>query len=129
MACEVICCDIGEIIDTLVESSDGAIIEQLFSLLQLEAPLDSRLAGYFEKVVGLLLQRKTLQMITFINKKGTDLFALFTKHIDSFSILELIKRKRRSRSKAAMAEYARLKRLKAEESNQNLDGNIQQRVY
>ena len=40
-----------------------------------------------------------------------------------------IKQKRRSRSKAAMAEYARLKRLKAEESNQNLDGNIQQRVY
>ena len=45
MACEVICCDIGEIIDTLVESSDGAIIEQLFSLLQLEAPLDSRAMG------------------------------------------------------------------------------------
>jgi serine/threonine-protein phosphatase 6 regulatory subunit 3 len=92
MACEVICCDISEIIDTLVEANDGALIDQLFSLLKLDAPLDARLAGYFEKVVALLLQRKTLQMITYINKGGTDLFALFVKHIDSFSILELVRR-------------------------------------
>jgi serine/threonine-protein phosphatase 6 regulatory subunit 3 len=92
MACEVICCDISEIIDTVTEANNGAMMDQLFSLLQLDAPLDARLAGYFEKVVALLLQRKTLQMITYINKGGMDLFALFVKHIDSFSILELVRR-------------------------------------
>ena len=50
MACEVICCDIGEIIDTLVESSDGAIIEQLFSLLQLEEKLVGRIKSLEAKL-------------------------------------------------------------------------------
>ena len=50
MSCEVLCCDIMCITETLSTSSNGSIVEDLFRLLDQPAPLDSRLAGYFEKV-------------------------------------------------------------------------------
>jgi hypothetical protein len=112
MSCEVLCCDISDILDTLVEASDGQLLEKLFSLLSVDPPLDCRLAGYFEKVcaielrfelsntyarscfkvVGLLLRRKTLNVITYINKQGMPLFALFARHLGSYSMMELVKR-------------------------------------
>lgn len=53
MSCEVICCDIMSITETLAGASEGKIVENLFEFLYQPDPLDSRLAGYFEKV-GLL---------------------------------------------------------------------------
>ena len=50
MSCEVLCCDISDILDTLCEADDGKLLDKLFSLLQVDPPLDCRLAGYFEKV-------------------------------------------------------------------------------
>lgn len=50
MACEVICCDIMSITETLATGSDGKIVEALFEFLYAPGDLDPRLAGYFEKV-------------------------------------------------------------------------------
>lgn len=50
MSCEVICCDIMSITETLASASDGKIVETMFEFLYQSEPLDSRLAGYFEKV-------------------------------------------------------------------------------
>ncbi len=50
MACEVICCDIMSITDTLACSADGKIVETMFEFLYQSESLDPRLAGYFEKV-------------------------------------------------------------------------------
>ena len=50
MSCEVICCDIMSITETLATAADGTIVELLFEFLYQATPLDPRLAGYFEKV-------------------------------------------------------------------------------
>lgn len=53
MACEVICCDIMSITETLATASEGKVAEALFEFLYQPGDVDPRLAGYFEKV-GLL---------------------------------------------------------------------------
>ena len=42
--------------------------------------------------MGLLLQRKTLDVVNYINQEGIELFKLFARHLDSYSIMELVKR-------------------------------------
>jgi serine/threonine-protein phosphatase 6 regulatory subunit 3 len=50
MSCEVICCDIASITDTLATGAEGKIAEALFDFLTQTITLDPRLSGYFEKV-------------------------------------------------------------------------------
>ena len=51
MACEVLCCDVSEIIDTLAVGSHcgRGHLAALLSIADTEEPVESRLAGYFEK--------------------------------------------------------------------------------
>ena len=93
MACEVICCDISSITETLVTASEGNIVETLFEFLyEPEGVLDPRLAGYFEKIVTMLMVRKPHEMTTLLNKNSDKLLAGFARHAASFSISELLKR-------------------------------------
>ncbi|KDO32491.1 hypothetical protein SPRG_02968 [Saprolegnia parasitica CBS 223.65] len=92
MSCEVLCCDIMCITETLSTAADGAIVEDLFKLLQHPSPLDSRLAGYFEKVISLLMIRKPQEMTTLMNKNADWLLQGFMAHTLSFSIAEMFKR-------------------------------------
>ncbi|OQS07292.1 serine/threonine-protein phosphatase 6 regulatory subunit [Thraustotheca clavata] len=92
MSCEVICCDIMCITETLSTAKDGAIVEELFKLLQQPSPLDSRLAGYFEKIMSLLMIRKPQEMTTLMNKNSDVLLKGFMSHMLSFSIAEMFKR-------------------------------------
>ncbi|KUF93473.1 hypothetical protein AM588_10011257 [Phytophthora nicotianae] len=62
MSCEVICCDITSITETLVTASEGKIVETLFEFLYQTQPLDPRLAGYFEKIVTMLMYCATDEM-------------------------------------------------------------------
>lgn len=50
MACEVVCCDIMSITETIATASEGKLVEALFEFLYAPGDLDPRLAGYFEKV-------------------------------------------------------------------------------
>ncbi|OQR98189.1 serine/threonine-protein phosphatase 6 regulatory subunit [Achlya hypogyna] len=106
MSCEVLCCDIMCITETLSTAKDGAITEDLFKLLEKPSPLDSRLAGYFEKVfplvdsrnssstqvMSLLMIRKPQEMTTLLNKNSDALLQGFMLHTLSFSIAEMFKR-------------------------------------
>ncbi|GMF14250.1 unnamed protein product [Phytophthora lilii] len=92
MACEVICCDISSITETLVSASDGKVVETLFQFLYQLQPLDPRLAGYFEKIVTMLMVRKPLEMTALLNKNSEQLLAGFARHAASFSVAELLKR-------------------------------------
>ncbi|GMF24108.1 unnamed protein product [Phytophthora fragariaefolia] len=92
MACEVICCDITSITETLVCSSDGAIVETLLGFLAQPGPLDPRLAGYFEKIVTMLMVRKPQEMTATLNKHAAPLLRGFARHAASFSVAELLKR-------------------------------------
>ncbi|RLN81954.1 hypothetical protein BBJ28_00009433 [Nothophytophthora sp. Chile5] len=92
MSCEVICCDIMGITETLVSGSDGKVVEMLFEFLYQTTPLDPRLAGYFEKIMTMLMVRKPQEMTALMNKNSEPLLAGFTRHAASFSIAELLKR-------------------------------------
>ncbi|KAG6973982.1 hypothetical protein JG688_00003262 [Phytophthora aleatoria] len=92
MSCEVICCDITSITETLVIASEGKIVETLFEFLYQTQPLDPRLAGYFEKIVTMLMVRKPQEMTALLNKNSEQLLAGFSRHAASFSIAELLKR-------------------------------------
>ncbi|RHY46304.1 hypothetical protein DYB34_000138 [Aphanomyces astaci] len=93
MSCEVLCCDIMCITETLSTASNGAIVEDLFGLLSQPAPLDSRLAGYFEKVIlSLLMIRKPQEVTELINKNADTLLDGFVTHSISYSIAEMFKR-------------------------------------
>ncbi|GLD99160.1 hypothetical protein PINS_up007878 [Pythium insidiosum] len=89
---KVICCDIASITETLATGSDGKIVETLFEFLDGPAPLDPRLAGYFEKIVSMLMVRKPQEMTQQMNKSAEKLLKGFVKHTQSFSISELFKR-------------------------------------
>ncbi len=60
--CQVICCEVDHILDTLVAMHDGQAVARLFALLDAEGEIDDRLSGYFEKIVFVLLKRKCLQV-------------------------------------------------------------------
>uniref|UniRef100_M4B231 Uncharacterized protein n=1 Tax=Hyaloperonospora arabidopsidis (strain Emoy2) TaxID=559515 RepID=M4B231_HYAAE len=93
MSCEVICCDISSITETLVTASDGNIVETLFEFLyETDELLDPRLAGYFEKIVTMLMVRKPQEMTALLNKNSDKLLAGFARHAASFSVSELLKR-------------------------------------
>ncbi|ETK85712.1 hypothetical protein F441_09687 [Phytophthora nicotianae CJ01A1] len=92
MSCEVICCDITSITETLVTASEGKIVETLFEFLYQTQPLDPRLAGYFEKIVTMLMVRKPQEMTALLNKNSEQLLAGFSRHAASFSVAELLKR-------------------------------------
>ena len=112
MACEVLCCDVSAITNRIL--GDNALLGRLFDILDRDAPLDARLAGYFHKVLVVLVQRNAdtvLRFVTFPNgaggadeavaedapsaevaagaghmHRGVGLVPKFLRHIDSYSI-------------------------------------------
>ncbi len=53
---QVLCCEVDAIFSTLL--GDPNIMAALFSLLELQRPLDCMLTGYFSRVITGLLQRR-----------------------------------------------------------------------
>jgi hypothetical protein len=134
MACEVICCDVAQIVDAIVDagaeesaedkdedkdkdtnkaedgesaappapspappppppapppsspspspiSGGNPLLDVLFSLLLLPAPLPPRVAGYFEKVLTVLFRRRPAALAAYVSEAGRPLFELFAKHL------------------------------------------------
>jgi serine/threonine-protein phosphatase 6 regulatory subunit 3 len=75
--------------NTLLE--DGELMGLLFSLLDGPAPLSSKTAGYFGRVVGTLLLRKTNEMMQHL-QDNVGLLEKLVNHVDTVSIAEIIKR-------------------------------------
>jgi hypothetical protein len=92
MSCELFCCELSEILSLIVEDSDGALMHRLMSILDSPAPLDNYLAGYFEKVMEVLLRNCTKQTIDFLNYGGVSLFQRFMRHISNYSVMQIIQR-------------------------------------
>ena len=65
---------------------------QFFSFLDVDGVLDSYLAGYFEKVLEMLLRYNTGPIVKFINSGGIPMFSQFLKHVDNYSIMQLVQR-------------------------------------
>ena len=92
MSCEVICLEIADVVDNLVNSFDRKFLVKLFQLLDNPSPLNSYLAGYFEKVLEMLFRKQTTGIMTFINDGGLPLFNKFLMHIDNYSIMQIVQR-------------------------------------
>ncbi|GMH65482.1 hypothetical protein TrRE_jg3513 [Triparma retinervis] len=116
MACEVICCDVVQIIDGIVDAGteeggeeggegegeakenpptaqvNNVLLDILFSLLDQPAPLPARQAGYFEKVLTSLFRRRPSSLALYINAGGFPLFSKFLSHLSNYSIMTLVKR-------------------------------------
>lgn len=75
--------------NTLLE--DEGLLQLLFSLLEQEPPLSCKSAGYFGRVVGQLLLRKTNEMMQHLSNNDAILEKLI-KHVDTTSIADIIKR-------------------------------------
>ncbi|MEW5298877.1 MAG: hypothetical protein WDW36_001951 [Sanguina aurantia] len=88
-ACEVFCCEVEAVFNTLLE--DPELMRLLFSLLQTPAPLDSKTAGYFGRVVGHLLLRKTHELMQYLQEQPEILESLID-HVDTTSIADIVKR-------------------------------------
>ena len=94
MSCEVICCEIPEILAILVEYSEGKYLKKLFSFLteRSDQKLDYYLAGYFEKILEMLFRRMTIPMMKFFNDGGCPLLSKFLAHMDNYSIMQIVQR-------------------------------------
>lgn len=92
MSCEVICCEISEILKVLVEDQNGRYLHKLFTFLSVNSKLDCYLAGYFEKILEMLFRNMTVLMMKFFNSSGLELLKLFLNHIDNYSIMQIVQR-------------------------------------
>ena len=92
MSCEVFCCEIPDILLVFVEHDNGKFLNSLISFLDADGPLDNHLAGYFEKILEMLLRQMTTPVINFLNEGGTAILEKFLKHMDSYSIMQLVQR-------------------------------------
>ncbi len=88
-ACEVFCCEVEAVFNTLLE--DAELMQLLFSLLDAPAPLASKTAGYFGRVVGHLLLRKTNEVVQYL-QENPQLLERLVQHVDTTSIAEILKR-------------------------------------
>ena len=121
MSCEVICCEIKDIIDLLVDgyvpakmysgddsvpgSADGAhtdprrsILDLLFDMLyNAEAgEIDDYRAGYFDKILSVLFRKRPQALAEYINTGGrrgqSALMKVMFKHLYSHSIMQIVQR-------------------------------------
>lgn len=88
-ACEVFCCEVEAVFNTMLE--EPSLMALLFSLLDSPPPLNLKVAGYFGRVVGHLLLRKTSEVMQYLQANPSLLEALI-KHVDTTSVADVIKR-------------------------------------
>ena len=78
-------------IDLLVEAKDGALMDQLFSVVTASTPATHRLAGYFEKVLNVIFRRKSVSVMQYIDKKAMPLFRDFCRQLHNYSIMQSLR--------------------------------------
>ncbi|XP_078715262.1 serine/threonine-protein phosphatase 6 regulatory subunit 3-like isoform X3 [Lampetra fluviatilis] len=88
VASEILTADVMQINDRLVEEP---LMSQIYAFLEQESPLNPLLASFFSKVLGVLITRKTEQILDFLRKKN-DFVSLLLKHIGTSAIMDLLLR-------------------------------------
>ncbi|XP_075696038.1 serine/threonine-protein phosphatase 6 regulatory subunit 1 isoform X2 [Rhinoderma darwinii] len=89
VSCEILTADVTQINDALGE--DESLLKRLYGFLQNEDDLNPLLASFFSKVMGILINRKTEQIIAFLRKKD-DFVNLLLRHIGTSAIMDLLLR-------------------------------------
>nr|XP_060636444.1 serine/threonine-protein phosphatase 6 regulatory subunit 1 isoform X1 [Anolis sagrei ordinatus]XP_060636445.1 serine/threonine-protein phosphatase 6 regulatory subunit 1 isoform X2 [Anolis sagrei ordinatus] len=89
VSCEILTSDVTQINDALGE--DESLLRRLYSFLQTGGILNPLLASFFSKVMGILINRKTDQIVAFLRKKD-DFVNLLLCHIGTSAIMDLLLR-------------------------------------
>lgn len=89
VACEILTSDVPQINDAL--GADEALLNRLYGFLQSSDCLNPLLASFFSKVMGILINRKTDQLVSFLRKKD-DFVDLLLQHIGTSAIMDLLLR-------------------------------------
>jgi hypothetical protein len=84
---ELFACELVSIFDALLDNPDA--MEYLFNFVSKSEPLNPNLAGYFRKIVGVLIQRKYEELADYINRHP-DVIGYLVNHVDSTSIMEIL---------------------------------------
>lgn len=112
MACEVICCELKGIIDTIVdgfvpgsksdlgeqEARPMRILDLLFSMLYdaKVGEIDDYRAGYFDKILSVLFRKRPQALSQYINEGGgkgdTVLMKAMFDHLYSHSLMQIVQR-------------------------------------
>ncbi|RYG60847.1 hypothetical protein EON64_19025, partial [archaeon] len=111
MSCEVLCCEVPELLQLLVNADDHAFLAQLLRLLEHEGELNCYLAGYFEKILEMLFRTMTRDLMDYFNRyceihspveplaleegeegEDTRLFERFLRHVSNYSIMQVVQR-------------------------------------
>ncbi|EKX54521.1 hypothetical protein GUITHDRAFT_99998 [Guillardia theta CCMP2712] len=85
-ASEVLSSDVAPIYDCMFENEH--LLNLLFQFLERDPPLDPLLAGYFGKIVSTFVSRRPYETLTILGQRN--ILPLLLKHINAFSILELL---------------------------------------
>lgn len=89
LACEILTSDVPQINDAL--GADESLLHRLYGFLQSSGSLNPLLASFFSKVMGVLINRKTDQLVSFLRKKD-DFVDLLLQHIGTSAIMDLLLR-------------------------------------
>lgn len=89
VACEILTSDVPQINDAL--GADETLLNRLYGFLQSSGRLNPLLASFFSKVMGILINRKTDQLVSFLRKKE-DFVDLLLQHIGTSAIMDLLLR-------------------------------------
>ncbi|XP_075773720.1 LOW QUALITY PROTEIN: serine/threonine-protein phosphatase 6 regulatory subunit 1 [Pelodiscus sinensis] len=89
VSCEILTSDVSPITDTLGE--DEGLLRRLYGFLQAHGALNPLLASFFSKVMGILINRKTDQIVAFLRKRD-DFVGLLLRHIGTSAIMDLLLR-------------------------------------
>ncbi|XP_019344420.2 serine/threonine-protein phosphatase 6 regulatory subunit 1 isoform X2 [Alligator mississippiensis] len=89
VSCEILTSDVTQINDALGE--DETLLRRLYGFLQSASTLNPLLASFFSKVMGILINRKTDQIVAFLRKKE-DFVSLLLRHIGTSAIMDLLLR-------------------------------------
>jgi len=98
MSCEIICCELDQVIDVLVDGVVGEgeestrILDGLFAVLYdtKTGELDDCRAGYLDKILTVLFRRRRDDMSAYMNSEG--LMAAVFRHLYSHSIMQVAQR-------------------------------------
>ncbi|XP_075392681.1 serine/threonine-protein phosphatase 6 regulatory subunit 1 isoform X2 [Tenrec ecaudatus] len=89
VACEILTSDVPQINEAL--GADEALLSRLYGFLQSSGSLNPLLASFFSKVMGILINRKTDQLVSFLRKKD-DFVDLLLQHMGTSAIMDLLLR-------------------------------------
>ncbi|KAM4825468.1 serine/threonine-protein phosphatase 6 regulatory subunit 1 isoform 3-T3 [Thomomys bottae] len=89
VACDILTSDVPQINDAL--GADESLLNRLYGFLQSGGSLNPLLASFFSKVMGILISRKTDQLVSFLRKKD-DFVDLLLRHIGTSAIMDLLLR-------------------------------------